>query len=87
MMRPMADCCRCGIGDWAGLRRALGLTQHNMAEVLGMSIATIQRLESPSLTHHCPQRSALLLLRIWVREPSIEERILLAGYVLPATLQ
>jgi transcriptional regulator with XRE-family HTH domain len=59
--------------DWRGLRKALALTQLEMAELLGLSEAGLQKLERPP--HHCPRKSTLMMLRVWLQEPEYVARL------------
>lgn len=53
--------CRCGIADWRALRKALGLTQMELADLLGVNLSTIWRAErSP---HRCPSPLLVRTLR------------------------
>jgi DNA-binding transcriptional regulator YiaG len=71
-------CERCGVEDWAALRRALGLTQSEMAEATMQSLRTVQRHERPG--HRCNSRApAKHLLLLVQQRPKYQERLRAAG--------
>lgn len=78
----MEPCSRCRVKDWASLRSALGLTQVKLAEMLGLSVSTVKRMEQ-SRGHRCMPQPALKLLRTWLQEPELRERLNAARYPHP----
>jgi hypothetical protein len=73
--------CTCRIPDWRKFRLALGLGVGEMASLLSVDRHTIQRLElSP---HHCPHRSTMLVLRLWLRAPELVTKLQAAQYPYP----
>ncbi len=69
------------IEDWQALRRALGLTQSEMAELLCISRRQVVRLEQKDALQ--PHKSTVMLLRTWLQEPEFRRRLAEAGYPYP----
>ena len=70
----METCPRCRIWDWAGFRQGLELTQGQFAELLGMGLRSVQRLEGGP-GHRCLGKASLKLLRFWLQDPEIRARL------------
>ena len=75
------DTCRCGIPDWRALRRALMLTQVQMAEVLGMSRSGVRNLERPP--HRCPRHATLRALELYLQTDHAQVLLARAEYPHP----
>ena len=73
--------CRCRF-NWRELRKALDLTQRQMAIMLSCDETTIQRAESLT-DHHCPRPGTVKLLRIYLQDPELKARLRIAGYPHP----
>ena len=67
-------------GDWLGLRRALGLTQEQMASFLFVSHVTYWRWETQGRK---PHPGHVELLRTLLRDPVMQARLKKAGYPHP----
>lgn len=78
----METCANCRISDWARFRRAVDLTQEQMAELLGMGVRSVQRLEEGP-GHRCLRPAPLKLLRFWLQDPEIQARLRAARYPHP----
>lgn len=63
--------CRCHI-DWRALRKAMGLTQAELAALLGVHRTQVIRWEARSRLHQCPRKSVLILLRIVLSTPEMQ---------------
>ncbi len=66
--------------NWRGLRLALGLTQHRMAELLGIQRRAIQRLEHGTRR---PAPFVLSHLRVLLKHPEVQRRLHEAGFPNP----
>ncbi|MCL5026713.1 MAG: helix-turn-helix domain-containing protein, partial [Chloroflexi bacterium] len=76
----VVDRCH-GTLDWRGLRLALGLTHEQMAELLCVHWTTIYRLESGKCMR--PPRASATLLRAWLRDPELRQRLAAAAFPHP----
>src|ERR1019366_9283728 len=75
--------CRCSFRDWAGLRRALGLTQAQFAAILSLSRQRVYYLETTGPTHSCHTRQTLLILRYQLQDPAYIAALAAAHYPHP----
>lgn len=73
--------CRCVIGDWAGLRLALGMTQVEFAALLRVSVRTIKRHEAGR--HVCAAGAMEGMALAWLQEPAKQAALERAGVPLP----
>ena len=73
--------CRCGISDWRALRYALGVTQEDMGELLGISRRAVILIEK--VPHRCPRRGTVRNLRIALQHPEAQRRLAEANYPNP----
>ena len=77
--RPKRQACPdCGI-DWRALRLALGLSQTQWGERIGLHRRQIVTLEND---HRCPHPAVVMLARAWMYDPSVRARLRRAGYPL-----
>ena len=72
--------CRCRVPNWRDFRFALALRQKDLAEMLGVTIATVAELERE---HHCPRDVSIERLREYLRLPEMQARLLAANYPFP----
>lgn len=75
--------CTCVAQEWRALRLALGLTQGQMAAMLGFSTRHWKRFESAGAGHRCLPTPADRLLRVYLAFPQARGRLQRAGYTLP----
>ena len=81
----MSRTCRCLITDWRGLRQALGITQRQEAELLGVSVRTIKRVETE--THHCAGGAMARLMLSFLQDPERQALLAAARHPLPTALR
>ncbi len=79
--KEVLDACRCGIPDWRTLRRALTLTQVQLAEVLALSRSGVRNLERPP--HRCPRRATLRALELYLQTDHAQAALARAAYPNP----
>ena len=73
--------CRCGISDWRALRYALGVTQEDMGELLGITRRAVHLIER--VPHRCPRRGTVRALRIALQHPEAQRRLAEENYPNP----
>jgi transcriptional regulator with XRE-family HTH domain len=70
------------VTDWKGLRQALGLSQHEIAQLLSMADGSYCRLEHRPSGH--ARESTIAILRAQVlHEPELQARLRQAQYPYP----
>lgn len=70
--------CRCGVGNWREIRRALSVTQTEFARWLGIHRLTLMRLEGTP--HQCPNsKNVVWILESILRDPDRQAKLILAG--------
>lgn len=63
--------CRCRFKDWRALRRALGLSQARLAEMLHVTQPAIAQLEATDPRKHaCHSTQTLYFLRYELQDPT-----------------
>lgn len=73
--------CRCLITDWRGLRLALGITQQQEADLLGVGVRTVKRVEGEP--HHCAGGAMTRLMLAFLQDEAYRRRLAAARYPLP----
>ncbi|TAK33527.1 MAG: XRE family transcriptional regulator [Chloroflexota bacterium] len=63
--------------DWKQLRKALGLTQEEMADLLHIRARQIYNLERGLCS---PHKSTVIILRSWLSTPALRARLVESGY-------
>lgn len=80
--QPVLRACRCGIVSTLALRRALGVSQSQLATMmrLGSDAVRVHERAERSGRHQCYPNGNVELLRLWVaRDPDLRQRIRLSG--------
>ncbi len=62
--------------DWRNIRHALGLTQHEMAELVCMSEREIKYIEAG---HLAPPGPATVILATFLQAPEAQAKLFMAG--------
>lgn len=79
--------CRCGFRSWRKLRKALGLTQVQMGELMEISDRAVRHHEQRGLKHQCPEEPSLTLVQAWLMDEVLRRRVEQAGVRLPRRLR
>ncbi|MDA8189776.1 MAG: hypothetical protein M0T85_16675 [Dehalococcoidales bacterium] len=69
------------IKDWRALRKALGLSQVEMARLLCLRRSRLAEMEQTTACR--VHNSTIMLLRAWLQHPKLRERLQSANYPYP----